>query len=326
VQAAVRAGKLDEARAGLTAVRAIASDGLGEDERRTAEVTSDVYQLLISHREGDHAATQAQVQAFLGRWLPPGLPAVSDQSADEYLCPAVDVDSLLLPAELYRGFFFVLAVTRAEEVGRRRRAPGDAEAQQLAEPLLRALQFEPRQREALAALAVLYYWFRPALRARALEWMEAAVALGVRSRTVRGILAAARQRERERGELLDLFRDASARFLSDGTVSPRVRRALTEELGRFQDFRPILLELDTAPLELEARPPTVASLRERARFVLGLAGEVAARQGGTGAEARALGGAASELSRVVEALDADAGRVEELEKRVMEEVGKVVLR
>ncbi len=321
VQAAVRAGKLDEARAGLAAVRTI--EGLAETERRTAEVTSDVYQLLISHREGDHAATQAQVQAFLGRWLPTGLPAATDQSADEYLCAAVDVDALLLPAELYRGFFFVLAVTQAEQAGRRGRAPDAAETLALAEPLLRALQFEPRQREALAALGVLYYWFRPAARAKALEWLEAAVGLGVRSRTVRQLVALARQRERERGELLDLFRSASARFLGDAMVSPQVRRALAEELGRFQDFQPILLELDGAPLELEPRPATVAALRERARFVLGLAGEVAARQGG---DARALASAARELSGVVEALDGDATRLEELEKRVMEEVGKVVLR
>ncbi|MCC7000463.1 MAG: hypothetical protein IT370_38045 [Deltaproteobacteria bacterium] len=321
VQAAVRAGKLDEARAGLAAVRTI--EGLAEAERRTAEVTSDVYQLLISHREGDHAATQAQVQAFLGRWLPAGLPAATEQSADEYLCAAVDVDTLLLPAELYRGFFFVLAVTQAEQAGRRGRAPDAAETLALAEPLLRALQFEPRQREALAALGVLYYWFRPAARAKALEWLEAAVGLGVRSRTVRQLVALARQRERERGELLDLFRSASARFLGDAMVSPQVRRALAEELGRFQDFQPILLELDGAPLELEPRPPTVAALRERARFVLGLAGEVAARQGG---DARALAGAARELSGVVDALDGDATRLEELEKRVMEEVGKVVLR
>lgn len=321
VQAAVRAGKLDEARAGLAAVRTI--EGLAETERRTAEVTSDVYHLLISHREGDHAATQAQVQAFLTRWLPAGLPAATDQSADEYLCAAVDVDTLLLPAELYRGFFFVLAVTQAEQAGRRGRAPDAAETLALAEPLLRALQFEPRQREALAALGVLYYWFRPAARAKALEWLEAAVGLGVRSRTVRQLVALARQRERERGELLDLFRSASARFLGDAMVSPQVRRALAEELGRFQDFQPILLELDGAPLELSPCPPTVAALRERARFVLGLAGEVAARQGG---DARALAGAARELSGVVEALDGDATRLEELEKRVMEEVGKVVLR
>ena len=117
VRECVRAGQLDEARRGLEALRQV--EGLGEEQRRTAEVTCDVYDLLIHFKAGEHAETLAHTNAFLEKWLPPGLPAVEDQTADEYLFPAVNQEALPLPAELYRGFFFMLAVTMMSAASRR---------------------------------------------------------------------------------------------------------------------------------------------------------------------------------------------------------------
>lgn len=123
-----------------------------------------------------------------------------------------------------------------------------------------------------------------------------------------------------------MFRSASARFLSDPAVGIQVRKALIEELGRFDEFRPVVLDLQDSGA-LEAPPVgeiTVTALRERAAFVGGIASEVVRR-----ADPAAVG-KLSEIHRELTALannvDTSATRIAALERAVMEQLGRIVLR
>ena len=120
----------------------------------------------------------------------------------------------------------------------------------------------------------LYYWFRPEKRVEAREWLEAAVTMGARSQIIRLILERDRLVEMDRRKALDWFRSASARILRDPTVSGEMRRALVEELGRFQEFQPMLIDLQAKP-EQAPEEPTIDMLRERARYLSQLVANVA---------------------------------------------------
>ena len=149
----------------------------------------------------------------------------------------------------------------------------------IAEPLLRALQIQPRDRDFLAAMggALLLAW--PELRLKAREWIEAAVTMGVASEIAKLILAHDREVEEERRGVLDLFRSTSAKFLRDPSLSAELRDALVDELGRFQEFEPMLISLQGRPELCPARAD-LNVLRERAGHLAALTREcgVAARR------------------------------------------------
>ncbi|MEO8700001.1 MAG: hypothetical protein ABI867_08150 [Kofleriaceae bacterium] len=318
----IRAGKFTEAAEGIAAIRGIA--GLEAEAAKAANIACDVYDVAIEYRSGRLDTTLAATTAFFTRWLPAKLPDVEDQVADEYLHPAVDKATLALPAELYRGMFFVEAVTRLARAKRGGLEAGEIDT--IATGLLRALQFQPRHREVLAALAALYLTYRKDRTEKALAWLDAAITLGVRSPRARALLAELQRAERERKELLSMFRAASAKFLSDPAVGVAVRRALVEELGRFEEFRPVVLELQETGV-LEAPPAsavTVAGLRERAAFVGNIATEVGRR--GDPATVHKLVESSRELAALASNIDTSVTRITALERAVMEQLGRVVLR
>jgi tetratricopeptide (TPR) repeat protein len=320
----LKAGKLGEAADGIARIRQVA--GLGDAARRATEIACDVYDIAIRHRSGDHPRALDGAAALLGRWLPDKLPDVDDQVADEYLLPAIDAKQLALPASLYRALYFLEAVVRVELGARRGQGLGDAEVDAVATALLRALQFQPRHREVLAALAALYLAYRKERTEKAIAWLDAALTMGVRSPRVRGLLAEARRIERERKELLAVFRRGAARYLSDPAVAARVREALIEELGRFDEFRPVVLDLQAsgaldAPGTGEV---TVGALRERAAFVGSIAFEVVGRA--DPAAVRGLADVHRELTSLVNNVDTSATRIAALERAVLEQLGKIVLR
>jgi tetratricopeptide (TPR) repeat protein len=321
IRSHVKAGKLDAARDEIARVRGF--EDLGAEQQKAVTLTCDVYDLLVLFHRGQHPETLAATTSFLARWMPPGLPEPDEHTADEYLFPAVDRDKLPMAPELFRGFFFLEAVTRMAIVARKGSLPRDVEVTELAKPLLRALQFQPRHREVLAALGALYYWCKPDAREKALEWLEAAAAMGVKSEIVRRWLEQDRRRELERHDLLDAFRGTAARFLTDSMVSPRVREALLEELGRFQEFRPLLVDLEQGGA-VGQQSPTIAALRERALYLQDAAGQVTAVR--TGAEGQRLMAAQAEYGMLVEQLDQASTRLSDLDRRVMEDIGKTVLR
>lgn len=324
VREAIRAGKFTDAAAGIARIRQI--EGLDEAAQRAATVACDVYDVAIHYRSGELDQALAATRAFMGRWLPAQLPDVEDQAADEFLLPAIDKAGLALPNDLYRGLFFLEAVVRVDLASRKGQPLPPDEVEAVATALLRALQFQPRHRESLAALGALYLAYRKDRTAKALAWLDAALTMGVRSPRARGLLAEARRAEQERKELLQMFRSASAKFLSDPAVGVSVRKALIEELGRFDEFRPVVLDLQESGA-LDASPSgeiTVTALRERAAFVGGIASEVVRR-----AEPAAvvkLSEIHRELTSLANNVETSSTRIAALERQVMEQLGRIVLR
>jgi hypothetical protein len=242
------------------------------------------------------------------------------------LLPAIDKASLQLPHDLYRGLFFLEAVVRVDLASRKGQPLAPDEVDVIATALLRALQFQPRHRESLAALGALYLAYKRERTAKALSWLDAALTMGVRSPRARNLLAEARRAELERKELLQMFRSASAKFLSDPAVGVSVRKALIEELGRFDEFRPVVLDLQESGA-LDAAPQgeiTVTALRERAAFVGGIASEVVRRA--EPAAVQKLADIQRELTSLANNVETSSTRITALERQVMEQLGRIVLR
>ena len=320
----IKAGKFAEAADGIASVREVT--GLDEASQRAATIACDVYDVAIHYRSGELDKALAATQAFMGRWLPAQLPDVEDQAADEFLLPAIDKASLQLPHDLYRGLFFLEAVVRVDLASRKGAPLATDEVDVIATALLRALQFQPRHRESLAALGALYLAYKRDRTAKALSWLDAAMTMGVRSPRARNLLAEARRAELERKELLQMFRSASAKFLSDPQVGVGVRKALIEELGRFDEFRPVVLDLQESGA-LEASPQgeiTVTALRERAAFVGGIASEVVRRA--EPAAVQKLADIQRELTSLANNVETSSTRITALERQVMEQLGRIVLR
>jgi hypothetical protein len=312
--------RLPDATRGLEAVRNL--EGLDEAQRRDVAVRCDALQTLICVRGGDDEQITRQLDAFLDAHLPKDLPEPDDALADEYLDPPLEGVPLRIAPQIYRSFFFLRAEVAARAVAKQGRAPTPAQVETISRPLLRALQFELRQRDVLAALAALAYWFVPEKKRRALQWLEAAVTLGVESRIARRLLEAVRQREVENRETLEWFRSTASRFLHDPTVSSQVRDALFEELGRFQGFQPLLLGLD---LEADFQPqePTLSLVRERAGYLEKMVAEFAAQKAGR------LDPELDQLRRdyagLVGTLNASLGQMTEVERRLVQAIGKTIL-
>lgn len=324
VRGHIKADRLSEASDGIDEVRRI--EGLDDATRRTVAAACDVYDLAIRHRSGKLSDALDAVVALQARWQPEKLPAIEDQIADEFLHPAIDRGTLAMPTELYRALYFFEAVLRIELAARRGRTLDSDAVDAIATALLRALQFEPRQRDALAALAALYLAYHPERSARALDWLDAAIVLGVRSPRAQALLVETRRAENQRRELLAMFRAASARFLADPALGNQVRSALIEELGRFDEFRPVLLDLQDSGA-LDAAAPTevtIGGLHERAAFVAGVAAEVA--QHGNGGAADRLRELHRELAALTASVDTSARRIGTLERTIMEQLGHIVLR
>jgi hypothetical protein len=312
--------QIAEAEAGIATVRGL--EGLDPEQKRNVEAVCDALQTLASVRRGDDAIVLRQIDAFLTKHLPAGLPAPSEEIADEYLeAPAAGFELRLAP-QVFAAFLFLKAagLTRA---ALRHGAPPDAtQVSEIARPLFVALQFELRQRDVLAALGGVYYWFVPEKRRKAVKWLEAAVTMGVESRVAHRLLDRDRRIAAENQEALEWFRSATGRFLQDPTVTAHVRHALIEELGRFQGFQPLLLELDRQ-IDLEPQEPTLRLIRERAGYVQQMVAEFATRKPAAAqAEFEQL---RQEYARLIAALDASSGRMAELERRLVQEIGRTVL-
>jgi hypothetical protein len=320
----IKAGKFAEAADGIARIRDIS--GLDDKAQRATLVACDVYDVAIHYRSGDMDKALSATRAFMQRWLPAQLPDVEDQAADEFLLPAIDKAALQLPNDLYRGLFFLEAVVRVDLASRKGQPLVPDEVEAIATALLRALQFQPRHRESLAALGALYLAYRKDRTEKALSWLDAALTMGVRSPRARALLADARRAEQERKELLQMFRSASAKFLSDPQVGVQVRKALIEELGRFDEFRPVVLDLQESGA-LDAAPSgeiTVTALRERAAFVGGIASEVVRRA--EPAAVQKLADIHRELTSLANNVETSSTRIAALERQVMEQLGRIVLR
>jgi tetratricopeptide (TPR) repeat protein len=295
---------------------------LKPEQRLQIEIISSAFNARVALREEDPQRTLALTTAFIDRHMPPGLPKPDDEAADETLGSLVAEKDLHFPHEVLRGFLFLQAVALCKLETRKRVTLTEPQVERLSEPLLRGLQFDPRQRDLLAALGGLYYWFRKDRRKKALEWLEAAELMGVVSRIVPRILERDRLYEIERREALDWFRSASARFLRDPSLAGEVRSALVEELGRFQEFEPLLISLEQKP-DLEQEEPTLETLKERARYLAQLVADIS----GTGRQAEQkadLTQLRNQYLASLETLERTTEGMAELERRVVKELGKTL--
>lgn len=311
------ANQLDDARAALEAVRNVT--GLASEQKASVSAICDAFSVLISRRAGDDEKTLVDTCEFLTRIVPANVPPVDDEAADECLAAVVDAKDVRLPLSMFRAFYFLEATMRARLEVRGVIAVSPELVEKLREPLLRALQFEPRQRDALAAIAVLYIWFVPDKRARALEWLESAVAMKVQSAIARRVLERVRASEQKRKELRDRFLHASGQFLADPTVVAQTRRGLIEEFGRFQEFQPLLLDAEQS-FELGQRPPTVQSFRDRAQYIQALvsdSGQTILIRGS------ALDPIRSDYAEQVKKLEAAVARLTELDVRILQTIGRL---
>lgn len=320
VQKEFRARKMDDVRRLLKETRAMA--GLDDGLRKRLALVCDVYDVLTVHREGDAARSGEVLGAFLAAHLPANLPPVDEETAEEFLDDAALKEALALPATVYRAFFFLLAVAAARRIEAAGRPMTEAAAAEVVTSLLRALQFSPRNREALAGLGVVYYWFMNGKRRKGREWIRAATTMGVRSAVLRRLLDEDRRVEAERQHALEAFLGASMRFLTDATVKPTVRRLLVEELGRFQEFQPLLLELgDRAALE--PQPVTLDVIRDRSAYIAGLVAETGGRA--SNRDPRPLKVVGDEYRAAATVLSRTVDQIEELERRVFAELGRSLM-
>jgi tetratricopeptide (TPR) repeat protein len=320
VRRSLQEGNLDEARQGIEAVRKV--EGLDAPQRRDIEAVCDALETLIAVREGSPPAILEHTESFLRRHLPPGLPPPDEEIVDEYLDTPVSGIDLRLSPRVFRSFLFLQAEAKSKLTARSRPTPTKDEAQAIAQPLFRALQFELRQRDVLAALGGLYYWFVPDRRKKAIDWLEAAVAMGAEGRIARRLLDAARARELEHREALDWFRSASVRFLHDPTIATSVRQALIEELGRFQEFQPLLIDIESAA-EIQPREPTLRLLRQRAGYLERTVSDLAARQGDS--VSPLLQDLLKDYQGQIARLDESTGKISEIESKLVREFGQVVM-
>ena len=320
VRRSLREGNHREAAKGIEAVRKL--EGLDAERRRGIETICDALETLMAVREGDPPAILRHTDAFLSRHVPPGLPEPDEEIVEEYLESPVAGMDLPLSPQIFRAFLSCRPRRGASSppgpATRRRptrsvRSPGPCSAR---------LQFELRQRDILATLGGLYFWFVPDGRKKALQWLEAAAVMGAEGRIARRLLEEARADEREHREAMDWFRSASARFLHDPTIAATVRRALIEELGRFREFQPLLIDLQSAA-ELEPREPTLRLIRERAGYLEKAVSELAARKSSD--LAPQLQELLADYRGIIAGLDTSTGRITELERKLVQAFGNLLI-
>lgn len=313
---AVNKKEMDVATAAIAKLEGLKE--LKQEHRLQIEVVRAAFSARIALRTGDAGQALAQARTFLEKHLPSDLPVPDEDVADETFGFFIIEKDLPFPREVFRGFLFIQAVALCKLEARARTMLSEAQVAKLSEPLLRGLQFDPRQRDLLGALGGLYYWFRKDRRQKALDWLEAAAMMGVSGRIVHKILERDRLIEMERREALDWFRSASARFLRDPTLADEVRRALVEELGRFQEFEPLLISLEQRP-DLEPEEPTLEAIKERARYLAQLVADVSSR-GQADRQAR-LVQIRAEYFACLETLERTTENIATLERRVFQELG-----
>jgi tetratricopeptide (TPR) repeat protein len=295
--------------------------GLKDEQQLQIEIVRVAFNARTALRDGDAGKTAAQLEAFLTKYLPKNLPKPDDEAADETLGSPIDDSGLPFPREVFRGLLFIYAVALSIIETRNKSMLSETQVEKLKEPLLRALQFSPRHRDLLGALGGIIYWFRKDKRQKAVEWLEAAATMGVSGRIVKKILEQDRLIEVERRQALDWFRSASSRLLRDPSLNEEVRTALIEELGRFQEFETLIVDLEEKP-DFEPEEPTLDVIRERARYLLNLVTELS-KQGQIERQAR-LQKISADYAAYLQALEHTTENINSLERRVFEELGDIL--
>ncbi len=311
--------RFEEARQGLVSIAKI--EGVNSEQKKAIEIILEALEIMLLFTEKSIKKTLKNTADFLEKWTPADLPEPDNQTADEFLSPVASEDDLPFPVSIFRAFYFLQAVVMLELREMKNKAPGKEETQKLALPLLRALQFEPRNRELLACLGALYVLFLPDKREKALEWLEAADIMGIESEYIRSLLEKYRSIEVERKHILERFRTLTTRFLADGSVNADIKKELAKELGQFHEFRPILIELGDLG-EIQQKSPTLQSLLNRAEYLYQLSKDIG--QSEIIAEKKQILSISQEYAGLVKVIRSASIKLEAFEKQIMKEIGKQV--
>jgi tetratricopeptide (TPR) repeat protein len=312
---AIGTGDTDRAREIIASLKELA--GGSGDKDASVDILATSLDVRIALRDQRYDIALTQTDAFLDKHMPKDVPAPTDDAAED-IFPAIPSDLLPLGGrDVYRGFLFVRAVALAHTAAAARGSITELQVTKLAEPLLKALQIDPRHPEVLAALGGLYYWFRKPLRPTAVEWLEAALKQGVRGVWARQIVERDHLIEVERREALDWFRSSSARFLRDPSLAGDVRKALVAEIGRFQEFEPMLIDLASKP-EFEPEEPTLAALQERGRYLARLVAHFEQRK--DTARHKRLAEVQAAYSTAILTIESQSEQINKLEQSIFREL------
>jgi hypothetical protein len=313
-------GKIEEARKGLESIAQV--EGIASDQKKLIEITIESLEIMLLFTEKRIKETLRNTTIFLKKWTPSRLPEPDDKIADELIFNIGGESDLPFPAAIFRAFYFLQAVVMLQLKEGQRRVPSKEEAELLARPLLRALQFGPRNRDLLACLGALYLLLLPHKREKALEWLQSADNMGVENDYIRSLLEKYGSIEAERKNILDRFATLSARFLADGSVNANIKQELVKELGQFHEFRPILIELGDLG-DIQQKSPTLQSLLNRVEYLSQLCNDISQSEIIT--DKKQILAITNECAGLVKVIEAASKQLEAFEKQIMKEIGKHVL-
>jgi tetratricopeptide (TPR) repeat protein len=313
-------GKIEDARQGLANIKQVKEVSSGQ--KKAIEIILESMEIMLLFTEKRIDETLKNTNVFLGNCTPSGLPEPDDETADEFLSYVASEYDLPFPVSIFRAFYFLKAAVMLQLKERQKTSPGKEEIEELAHPLLRSLQFEPRNRDVLACLGALYLLFLPHKMEKALEWLEASYNMGIESDYIRRLLEKYREIVAERKHILDRFRTLTTRFLADGSVNTNIKQELAKELGQFQEFRPILIELGDLS-EIQQKSPTLQSLLHRVEYLDQLSKDISKSK--IIAEKKQILSITQEYTGLVEVIKSASIKLETFEKQLIKEIAKQVL-
>ncbi len=96
-----------------------------------------------------------------------------------------------------------------------------------------------------------------------------------------------------------------------------VRRALIEEIGRFQEFEPLLISLESKP-EYEPEEPTLTIIQERGRYLSRLVAQY--EQRGDIERRKRLAEIYASYTEAVSAIESKSEQIKRLEQNIFHEL------
>ncbi|WP_420147388.1 tetratricopeptide repeat protein [Spirosoma sp.] len=310
--------EFEAARQALEAVNQISN--LTQQQQQAIDIISESMNILLLDGEQQHTEALGATRTFLKKWTPADMPPPDELTADEFLFSSTQEEVLPFSAEAFCGFYFLTAVLQLQtQQGRLSQTQTDG----ITYSLLRALQFIPRHREVLAALGILYFYVNTDKRIKALEWLEASVAMGVFHPLVVQLVEKEKGREVKRVMLLDKFISLSLERLFARDISENMRKALLDEWGLFKEYHPALQEIKSTP-KPEYAPITLQAVLNRAKYIEEFTSEVNSYE--ISEPSVHFKVTQERYGRLARQLQNHIQELTEVEKQILLEIGKQVLR
>ncbi|WP_210489345.1 SEL1-like repeat protein [Rufibacter aurantiacus] len=294
---------------------------LTKEQQQSVNLLTSTFNALILNAENKHANALAAISSFLTKYTPKNLPEPDDYAADELLFPIVNNEELPFEAEIFRGLYFFEAILKVQLL--QVWPPNQEQIMSVSQSLLRALQFSPRHREVLAALGIFYFYGKTDKKNKALEWLEAAISMGVFHPFVGQLVEKEKGKEDKRSKLLDKFLSLSLERLSSRDIAENMRKALLDEWGQFKDFHPVLQEIKENT-KMNFAPITFQAVLNRAKYIQEFATEIS--NSDIGDSSSQLNQAKDRYERLTNSFQRQMLELTEIEKLILQEIGKQVLR